>query len=180
MVMFKTSNLRFQIVLVPRLIVLSVVGRNDWSCDRSHDARLIVLSIVAPHDLSYHRSSGATVDRTLGHRMPRVIVRSVAGCHGWLIAPSVAGRHDWSYIGRSLIATTSRTISYDGSCHRYFPIVRNSSTAGWPLLEIVASIADRSHHGPIATNRTIQKSSGPVWLCGLNKKKDLFGNFFWK
>ena len=30
-----------------------------------------------------------------------------------------------------------------------------------PLLEIAANIADRSHHGPIATNRTVQKSYGP-------------------
>ena len=33
-----------------------------------------------------------------------------------------------------------------------------------PLLEIVANIADRSHLGPIATNRTIQKSYDPVCL----------------
>ena len=32
------------------------------------------------------------------------------------------------------------------------------------LLEIVANIADRSHLGPIATNRTIQKSYDPVCL----------------
>ena len=33
-----------------------------------------------------------------------------------------------------------------------------------PLLEIVANIADRSHLGPIATNRTIQKLYAPVCL----------------
>ena len=31
-------------------------------------------------------------------------------------------------VHRSLIATTSGTISYDGSCHRYSPIVRDSAT----------------------------------------------------
>ena len=31
-----------------------------------------------------------------------------------------------------------------------------------PLLEIVANIVDRSHLGPIATNRTIQKSYGAM------------------
>ena len=31
-----------------------------------------------------------------------------------------------------------------------------------PLLKIVANIVDRSRHGPIATNRAIQKSYDPV------------------
>ena len=31
-------------------------------------------------------------------------------------------------VHRSLIATTSHTISFDGSCHRYSPIVRDSAT----------------------------------------------------
>ena len=45
---------------------------------------------------------GATIDRTLGHshRISRVLVRSVAGCNDRLIVPSVAVRHDLSYIGR--------------------------------------------------------------------------------
>ena len=62
--------------------------------------RLIVRSIVAPDDWSYHRSSGATIDRTIGHRMPRVLVRSIAWCNDRLVVPSVAGCHGWSYIGR--------------------------------------------------------------------------------
>ena len=91
-----------------------------------------------------------SIDRNIGRRPSRLIV------------------HD-----RSLIATISRTISYDGSCHRYSPIVRDSATTRRPLqidrgmrplLEIVANIADRSHHGPIATNRTIQKPYDSLWL----------------
>ena len=44
-----------------------------------------------------------SIDRTIGHRPTRLIVH------------------------RSLIATTSRTIAYDGSCHRYSPIVCESA-----------------------------------------------------
>ena len=133
-----------------------------------------------------------SIDSTIGRRPSRLIVH------------------------RSLIATTSRTISCDGSCHRCSPMVRDNATnrrdrsrcataagdrskycrsvAPWPnrkqsydpeivrsgvnmtlarprvgidrgmrpLLEIVAHIADRSHHGPIATNRTTQKWYDPV------------------
>ena len=81
-----------------------------------------------------------SIDRTIGHRTSRLIVH------------------------KSLIATTSRTISCDGSCHRYSPIVRDSATTRRPLLEIVAKISDRSHLGPIATNRAIQKSYDPMCL----------------
>ena len=43
------------------------------------------------------------------------------------LVTTIAGRHDWSY-HRSLIATTSRTMSYYGSCHRHSPIVRDIAT----------------------------------------------------
>ena len=88
MVVFKTSNLWSQIRLVPQLIVRSVVGSNDWSYDRSHDA---------------------TSARTIGHRMPRLLaLRSIAGCNDRLIVPSVVGRHDWSYIGRWSLPLVAR------------------------------------------------------------------------
>ena len=41
----------------------------------------------------------ATIDRTSGRRLPRLIVRAVAGCHEW--------SHD-----RSLVTTSDRTITY--------------------------------------------------------------------
>ena len=141
--------------------------------------RLIVRSVVATYYLSYDRSSGATIDRTLGHRMPRVLVRSVTGCHDCSydrcrrmqrsIDRTIGRRPSRLLIHRSLITITSRTISYDGSCHRYSPMFviarqRVDVDRGMrpPLLEIVANLADRSHPGPIATNRTIQKSYDPV------------------
>ena len=140
--------------------------------------RLIVRSVVATYYLSYDRSSGATIVRTLGHRMPRVLVRSVRGCHDCSydrcrrmqrsIDRTIGRRPSRLLIHRSLITITSRTISYDDSCHRYSPMFviarqRVDVDRGMrPLLEIVANLADRSHPGPIATNRTIQKSYDPV------------------
>ena len=88
--------------------------------------RLIVRLIVAPN----HRSPTVTIDRTIG-------------------------RHDWSYdrssgaitdLHRSLIATTSRTISYDGSCHRYFRIVRDSATTRRYQSPYATAAGDRSKH----------------------------------
>ena len=93
--------------------------------------------------------------------MPRFVVRSVTGCH-----QCSYDRSQYATIARTsvvdMIATTSRTISYDGSYHRNSPIVRDSATTRRPLLEFVANIADRSHLGPIATNRTTHKSYDPV------------------
>ena len=102
-----------------------------------------------------------TIDRAIGHMRQRSIDRR---------PPTIGRRQSRLIVHRSLIVTTSRTISYDGSCHRYSPIVRDSATTRRdqsryaPLLEIVANMADRSHLGPIATNRTIQKSYDPVCL----------------
>ena len=128
--------------------------------------RLIVRSIVAPHDLSYHWSSGATIDCALGRRMHLTIGRRIQR----LIDRTIGRRPSRLIVLRSLIATTSRTISYDGSCHRYnnlqsFVMARprvEIDRGMRPLLEIVANIADRSHLDAIATNRTIQKSYDPV------------------
>ena len=101
--------------------------------------RLIVRSIVACNDWLYHRSSGATIDRMLGHRISQVLVWSVTVCHDCSYDRSQVATIDWSYhrspavtVDRfsvvDIIATTSHTISCDGSCHRYSPIVRDSAT----------------------------------------------------
>ena len=128
----------------------------DRSIDRC-TRRIIVPSIFGCHDSSYDRSQDATIARTSGRRMQRSNDRTIGRRPSRLI------------VHRPLIATTSRTISYDGSCHRYSPIVCDIATTREvdrgmrPLLEIVASIADRSHLGAIiATKRTIQKSYDPV------------------
>ena len=140
---------------MPRLIVRSVVGRKDWSYDRSHDATidraidrctrlLVVPSVIGCHDLSNDRSQYATIDCTIGRRPSRLIVH------------------------RSLIATTIvNTISYDGSCHRYSPIVRDSATTRRDRSRYATAAGDRSKHcRSVApwSNRTIQKSYDPVWL----------------
>ena len=152
-----------------RLIVRSVARWcYDWSCDRSLNntidrtiglrvQRLIVRSVTGCHECSYDRSHDATIARTTGRRMQRSIDRSIGRRPSRLI------------VHRSLIATTSRTISYDGSCHRYSPIVRDSATPREidrgmrPLLEIVANIADRSH---LAQSQPIVRSSNRTIRCG--------------
>ena len=131
----------------------------------------LVRSIVASHDWLYRRSSGATIDRTLGHRISRVltydrtqyatIARTIGRRMQRSIDRTIGRRPSRLIVRQSLIATTSCKISCDGSCHRYSPIVSNRSRVR-PLLEIVAKLADRSHFGPIAINRTIQKSYDPV------------------
>ena len=164
---------------MPRLIVRSVVGSNDWSYDRSHDAtidraidrctpRLIVPSVFWCHDWSYARSQDPTSARTIGHRTPRLLVRSVAGGNDRLIVPSVAGRHDWSYIGRwslSLVArypTMALAIDILQSFVIARPCVEIDRGHMHPLLDIATNIAGRSHLGPIATNRTIQGKGNQV------------------
>ena len=114
--------------------------------------RLIVRSLTGCHECSYDRSKDATSTRTIGHRMPRLLVRSVAEGNGRLIVPSVADRTRL-IVHRSLIATTSRTISYDGSCHRYSPIVRDS----------VTSCRDRSRYATAAGDRSQNYRSVAPW-----------------
>ena len=88
-----------------------------------------------------------TIDRTNSRRWQGLIVRSVARCYDLscdraqdaTIDRTIGRRPSRLLVHRSFIATTSRM-----------------------LLEIVANIADRSHIGPITTNRTIQKSYDPV------------------
>ena len=77
-----------------------------------------------------------------------------------LMVPSTADRHDWSYdrsprlivqsdVGRnnwSLVAPTSRKISYDGSCHRFSPIVRDSATTCRDRSLYSTTAVDRSRH----------------------------------
>ena len=110
----------------------STVGCHNWSCTRPHHDRVLARSVAGCNDWSYHRSPAVTIDRTIG-------------------------RHDWSYdrssgaitdrsLHRSLIATTSRTISYDGSCHRYFRIVRDSATTRRYQSPYASAAGYRSKH----------------------------------
>ena len=106
--------------------------------------RLIVRSVVAPHDWSYHRSSGATIVRTTGHRKPRLLIRSAAGCNDRLFVRSVAGLHDWSHIDRWLLPLIARfpTMALD---------ILQSFVIAWPRAEIdrgmrLTAAGDRSKH----------------------------------
>ena len=133
---------------VPQLIVHSVTWCHKCSYDRSH---------AGYHYCSYDRSHDATIDRTFGRRTPRLIVRSVVR------------RNNWSYIGRWSLPLVARfpTMVLAIDILPSFVIARprvEIDRRMRPLLEILANIADRSHLGPIATNRTIQKSYDPVWL----------------
>ena len=148
---------------MPRLIVRSVVSRNDWSYDRSHDAtidcaidrcppRLIVglPSVLGCHDWSYARSQDATIARTIGRRMQRSFDRTIGRRPSRLI------------VHRSLIA--SRTISYDGSCHRYSPIVRDSATTRRDRSRYATATGDRSKHSVQSYDPEIIRSSVTVAL----------------
>ena len=129
MVMFKTGNLRFQIGWYhERSYDRSYIAKIDRTIGRTM-LRLIVRSIVASPDWLYHRYSGATIDRILRHRISRVLVRSVTVSHVCSYDQAEdASRPSRLIVHQSLIATTSRTISWYGSCHRNSPIVRDSAT----------------------------------------------------
>ena len=142
---------------MPRLIVRSVVGRND----RSHDDTIDRAIDGCTQRLIYDRRSGATTDHALGHT---TIECSHDRSQDGTIDPTIGRRpsrlivrHDWSYdrssgaitdrsLHRSLIATTSRTISYDGSCHRYFRIVRDSATTRRYQSPYASAAGYRSKH----------------------------------
>ena len=49
-------------------------------------------------------------------------------------------------VHRSLNATTSRAISYYGSCHRYYPIIRDSAITRRYRSRYVTAAGDRSKH----------------------------------
>ena len=157
---------------LPRLIVRSVVGRND----RSHDAtidraidrctpRLIIRSAVGCHECSYDqshagwhncsydRSQEATIDRAISRRPSRLIVRSVA------TIDRTIGRRALPLVARFPMMVNLIDILQSFVIARPRVEIDRSMR---PLLDIVANIADRSHLVPIATNRTIQKSYDPV------------------
>ena len=94
--------------------------------------RLIVRSVTGYHECSYDRSRYATIARTIGRRMQRSIDRTIGRRPSRLI------------VNQSLIATTSRTISCDGSCHRYSPIVRGSATTRRDRSRYATAAGDRS------------------------------------
>ena len=62
-------------LMLRRLIVRSVAGCHDWSCDRSPDANITVRSVTWLHDWSHDRSSDTLIDRTIGRLSPPQVVR---------------------------------------------------------------------------------------------------------
>ena len=101
--------------VVARLIILPVARCYDRSFgatiatfDRTIGRRS-QLSVARCYDLSCDRSLPLTIDRTIDHRVPRLIVRSVTGCHECSYDQSHAGCHDCSY-DRSQDAAIDRTI----------------------------------------------------------------------
>ena len=96
--------------------------------------RLIVRSVTGCHECSYDRSQDTTIARTIGRRMPLSIDRTIGRRPSRLI------------VHRSLIATTSRTKSYDGYCHRYSPIVCDSATTRRDRSWYATAAGDRSKH----------------------------------
>ena len=108
----------------------------------SHDAKEDHAIDICNHDWSYHRSSGATIARsqdatiarTIGRRMQRSIDRTIGRRSSRLI------------LHRSLIPNNSRTISYDGTCHRYSPIVHDSVTTRIDRSRYATAARDSSKH----------------------------------
>ena len=97
--------------------------------------RLIVRSVTGCHECSYDRSQDATIARTIGRRMQRLIDRNIGRRPSRLI------------VHRSMIATTSLTILYDGFCHRYSPIVRDSATTRRDRSRYADAVEDRREGG---------------------------------
>ena len=94
--------------------------------------RLIVCALTGYHECSFDRSQYATIARTIGRRRQRSIDRTIVRRPSRLI------------VHQSLIATTSRTISCDVSCHRYSPIVRDNATTRRDRSRYATAAADRS------------------------------------
>ena len=119
-------------------IVRSVARCDDWSCERSlpttidHTIGLRVPRLIV--ERAYARSLDATSARTMRRRMQRSIDRTIGRRPSRLI------------VHRSLISTISRTISYDGSCHRYSPIVRDNATTRTDRSRYATAAGDRSKH----------------------------------
>ena len=166
MVMFKTSDLRFKIVWFHDCSYdWSHYATIDRSCDRSLHLtsdrtigpgvpQLIVRSATGCQECSYDRSQDVTIARTIGIRMPRSIDRTICRRPSRLIVhPSLTLR----------LVARFPTIALSIDILQSFVIARprvKIDRRMRPLLEIVANIADRSHLGPIATNRTIRCDCG--------------------
>ena len=137
---------RTMLQLIVRLVVWchdwSVVGRNY----RSHDATIERAIDRCIPRLIYDWPSGTTIDRTFGDRMPRVLVGSVTCRMPRLLVRSVAGWNDWSY-HLSPAVTTDRTIgSHDWSYGRS-PAVTIDRTIGrrdWSYDRPSGAITDRT------------------------------------
>ena len=115
------------------MIVRSVARCYDRSCDRSlHPTIYCTIGLHVPRLLIYARSQDITIARAIGRRMQRSLDRAIDRRPSRLI------------VHRSLIATTSRTISCDGSCHRYSPIVRDSATTRRDRSRYATAAGDRS------------------------------------
>ena len=91
-------------------------------------------SVTGCHDCSYDRSQDDTIARTIVHRMLRPIDRTIGRQPSRLI------------VHRSLIATTSRKIPYNGFCHRYSPIVRDSAITCRDRSRYATAAGDGSEH----------------------------------
>ena len=117
-----------------RLILRSIVAPTIDRTIALRMPRLIVRSVKGCHECSYDRSQDATIARTIGRKMQRSVDRTIGRRPSRLI------------VHRSLIATTSRTISYDGPCHRYSPIVRASTTTRIDRSRYATTAGDRSRH----------------------------------
>ena len=79
-------------------------------------------------------------------RMPRLLVRSIDRRMHRSIERTIGRRPSRLIVHRSLIATASRTISYDGSCHRYSPIVRDRATTRIDRSRYATTAGYRSKH----------------------------------
>ena len=91
--------------------------------------RLIVRSVTGYHECSYDRSQYATIARTIGRRMQRSIDRTIGRRPSRLI------------VHQSLIATTSRTMSYDDSANTCRDRSRYATTAAGDRSKNCRSVA---------------------------------------
>ena len=147
---------------VVRLLVTCPDVSNDFATDSTNNRAICRRCDDSLCDPSPY----ATIDRTIGHTTLRLTVRSVVGRNNW-----------------SVLATTSRTTTYDWYCHQSTQIVGDPATTRTTNRQRPIAACDRYWRSwqTLPIGRTLAKSQPIVRSrnrtircdCGLNTEHKL-------